>query len=285
MKHILTLNEYRNQLEIPFDNRHPLHDKPTHVHILDALLKMSKKVMDVNEYTSNYNSSAIYDKWDENVDGAFELMKAYIINSGGLMDMYVLFINEYTPTDHPDYYIDDIKDMIENGDNDEKIIDKFDLYNDLETYLSEDGKEMFNEDEFVEKYFGQNIEETRVYDILADNITPNGLIPIWRAMSYDKGDSVDTYTNIIKFDGTGIFWSYDFDGAEAHWGGRGEVFILHGLVNPDYINWTKTIFKSAYPLNHEKEVELEPKKEILIYKVTDAFGKGIDFKKAMLVGT
>jgi hypothetical protein len=53
MKHIQSIYEWRNQLEIPFDNKHPLHDKPVHQHVLDVL-----HALDIKENPNSYKSTA-----------------------------------------------------------------------------------------------------------------------------------------------------------------------------------------------------------------------------------
>jgi hypothetical protein len=57
MKYIKKINEYRNQLIIPFNGKNPLHDKPTHFHIVDALEELSKESKEKPEeyFSNNYN--------------------------------------------------------------------------------------------------------------------------------------------------------------------------------------------------------------------------------------
>ena len=72
MKYIYKINEFRNQLEIPFDNKHPLYDKPSHIHLLDRLEDISNELkIKPENYYSNWNEVDIDKVWENNLDSAF----------------------------------------------------------------------------------------------------------------------------------------------------------------------------------------------------------------------
>jgi len=121
-------------------------------------------------------------------------------------------------------------------------------------------------------------------DILIDEQDENGLIPIYRAVSYSKGGFVDAYTKFKNFNGVGLFWSYKEEGAEPHSGSREDCYVLYGKIKPENINWDATVYKSAWNLNYEKEVEVEGGSPILIYKITKyGSDEGITLKKPLVV--
>jgi len=287
MKHILTLNEYRNQLEIPFDNKHPLHGKPTHAHVIDALAKNAKRFMDVDEYKTVYTDSDIYKMWNDHLDKGLNLFRSNIDQCISQVDVNVAFIEEYLPTQNPEYYNEDIQnDVNVNKLKDKDIIEKYNLYDDLENCVSEEGANIMDSDEFYEPILSDRLNHMNVDDKLAENITKNGVIPIWRAITYTKANHVDTYEYAVKYKGTGVFWSYDRGGAVAHWGDKeGEVLVLHAYVSPENIDWAKTIYKSAWHLNEEQEIQLKSDTEVLVYRITNEDDKGVTLKKAILIST
>ena len=286
------INEYRNQLEIPFDNKHPLHDKPDHVHLLDALMGMTKKFLNVDDYFSEYTKNDIGVFWEEYKKAAFEIFKHDSLGDNYPECLYK-FLELYEPRSYPNYYNEEVNQYIEEnpeagkGDyNDADILREFDLYDELPEHLSEEGEKIFKGDNFISMFFEDRFDQFDVEWNLKKNITDNGLIPIWRAVNYSAGEHLDLYDNTVKnYNGVGIFWSFEEDGAQPHGGGAGATYVLHGFVSPEHINWTDTIYKSAWYLNEEKEIELNEKSDVLIYKVTDQYENEIKFKKAMIIST
>ena len=65
-----------------------------------------------------------------------------------------------------------------------------------------------------------------VWDSMVDR-DQNGLISIWRMITLTsnnklkspKGRTEDPYKDIINHNGIGVYWSWEKDAAEAHWGG------------------------------------------------------------------
>jgi hypothetical protein len=281
MKHLLSLNEFRNQLEIPFFDKHPLHGKPTHVHIIDALEDMANELkIKPEDYKSDWDTDSIVDAWNFKKKGAFREYQEHILYSiDNITDINYEFLNDYdVKTNVQDYinetdityFSEEIVDYVRaNPDcSTQDITEEFDLFNELRNYLSEDGFEIWK-NESMEKTFDNKTDDFYALGTIKDEQTEEGLIPIYRAISYTKDEFVDTYHKIRSFDAVGIFWSYEESGAEPHNGGVDNCFVLYGLVKPEYINWESTIYKSAYELNEEREIELNHDVPVLIYKIKE----------------
>lgn len=141
-------------------------------------------------------------------------------------------------------YIKDDDDWCNHIENYIKISDKFKLY------LLEQVK-----GDLYKSYY-----DTEAFDDLKRTIYNSDdpkRLQIFRSITLNElsGDDFD----LEDYNGIGIYWSYDFDGAKAHNGHRGisnREFILEGWVYSDGINWEGTIYKSIYSLRDEKEIEL-----------------------------
>jgi hypothetical protein len=275
MKYLKTLNEYRYQMEIPFDNKHPIHDKPLHVHVQDALISIKGKANPRN-YKSHIDLEQAFDE-------ATEKAKEYYIkgfdedpdNDAG--EFYTLysdsmynFIQEYPIPEYPEYYkeemIDDIKDYGIDFD------DANDVWNyvkdDVNSFVTEDGFKVLRE--LAEREFYDSVDT--FFDEIDDRLK-DGVIPIWRAIVFHKGDKKDVYEHIISYGGIGEFWAWEEEKAESHWGDWGEdstgvEYVIHGGVIVDNVNWENTIIKNVWHLKEEEEIEIKKGADVLIYKIT-----------------
>lgn len=285
MKYIKTINEYRNQLELPFGGKHPLHDKPTHVHVLDALMELSIKDLGINDYNSNDNKDSISKYWNENIQKAFNTYKNSFDKD--FSEYLTVFYNTYPPAEYPAYYSDYVVDTMKNTANIDTLINTLSKQgiSSLFTYLSSEGQIKIRSDAFTQTMFDKYLQESNVENILKESLTSNGLIPIWRAVAYSKEGGIDTYENTIAYCGVGVYWSYTQEDATVYDGNGGETYILHGLVKPENIQWEQTVFKSAWDKSYEKEVELEEGSEVLIYKITTIDNKVLPLKTSILVNT
>jgi hypothetical protein len=290
MKHLLSLNEFRNQMEIPFlKGQHPIHDKPTHVHIIDRLEELSNELkINPKHFTSDWDSGDIRKAWDNEVDNAFTYFKDADVDSETIQYQFnSVFLDRYSPLNNPEYYNDEIKNYIKENPKCtlRDITEKFTLLYDLQDFLVKDNPDLKKiDDEIKNEIFYEKLDEYDVLDILIDNQDENGLIPIYRAVSYNKGGFVDAYTQFKNFNGVGIFWSYEEEGAEPHSGSREDCYVLYGKVRPEDINWNGTVYKSAWNLNYEKEVEVETGVPVLIYKITKyGSDEGITLNKPLVV--
>jgi hypothetical protein len=291
VKHILSLNEYRNQLEIPFMGKHPLHDKPTHVHLLDRLEEMSTELkINPDHYTSDWGVNDIQNAWNNNLEEAYKIYVAHDteMSYDENYEFNSMFLNQYDIIEHQQYFNQEIKDYIDENEDctSDDIIDNFNLYYHLSEFLS-GHEDLIKINKVVQKeVFDYKLDENDVAWIIQNKRNKDGLIPIYRAVSYDKGDLVDTYTKLKEYNGVGIYWSYDESGAEPHGGSGRNCYVLYGLVKPEYINWESTIYKSAWHLSDEKEIEIESEIPVMIYKITKYNSKSIiELKKPLIVNS
>lgn len=274
MKYIFKINEFRNQLEIPFDNKHPIYGKPSHIHIIDRLEEISNEIkIKPENYHSNWNEDDIDKIWEKNLDSAFNIFKDHELpeSEAYQYEMSNIFLDQYDIIDNMELFNDEINNyIVENPDCDSnEIINKFNLYYDLPEYTNSNNEELKNINlEIFRKIFENRLDENDALYIIKNNLNDNGLLPVYRAVTFNSDG--DVYSELKKdYQGIGIYWSYDLRGAEPHGGSLNHTFVMHGMIKPEYINWVNTIFKSAWSLNEEKEIEIKENVPILIYKITE----------------
>jgi len=68
----------------------------------------------------------------------------------------------------------------------------------------------------------------------------------------------------------GVYWSWTPEPL-PHWGGRGRMATMIGLVGPEAINFHKTLIKNLHPTlgDQETEIELKPGAKIEIFKLQE----------------
>lgn len=249
MKHIQSINEYRFQLEIPFDNKHPLHGKPAHVHLLDALKQIDTK-KDPDDY---YSTEDIEELWKENEKGARIMYDRDTDGNGYPYPVKDKFIRLFPISRFPEYYhVDETDDIDEDN---------------IDSHLTDEGEKAL--DSVYSEYFDEVVDELGGKWQMIKNQDENGLIHIYRAITLYKNGWNDEFERIIKkYNGVGVYWSWCEDGAEPHSGGVSDkTFTIYGKVKPEYVDWESTIYKSAYDLKDEKEVEVKYDAEVLIYGI------------------
>jgi len=66
-----------------------------------------------------------------------------------------------------------------------------------------------------------------------------------------------------------VFWSWEKDAAECHWGGKGETITITALVPMTAIDYAATAWKNMNPSlgRAEKEIQILEGKPITITKV------------------
>lgn len=143
-------------------------------------------------------------------------------------------------------------------------------------YCSETGIEM---DEFEEN----NLDETEdyiewakyeikfkleeIYNDISNSMDYNGTINIARVMTVDE-----RWLNAFEHHKTrlGIYWSWDHDRAEAHWGqNKSNIIKIFGRVQTKYINWEQTLLaNSDFNIGRdEAEITLHPGTPVHVYDV------------------
>lgn len=156
-------------------------------------------------------------------------------------------------------------------DNDYYIEKAMDQYDD--TYLEEiyefqypdndrdDDPEHYKQ--FMYDYFNDLIDDVlnEIYDVL-ENETE-----IYRSIKVSNDWTVDN----LGDSNLGVYWTYDKDLAEAHWGHNDknkpkEVLIVGEILNKDTVNIEETIMANMAPGlgEEEKEIRLIENKYILI---------------------
>jgi len=249
--------EQRNQLEIPFDNKHPLHDKPDYVHIKDALLEIGKE-FNINDYNTNQ------DFWKNfnNEKNQLEAKKEYYENilDGDYEFLQRNFLDEYPIYNNAELY-KVTEEQLEEIEN-ENQYDSIPIDFEDQDLLTEKGKKVYEGFKYNE-HFEFLLNDSDIFS--ADFIDDYGLLTLYRAVTFGKSNAKDIYETIISYGKVGIFWSYIEDVAEAHnSSGDGDTWILEAKVRPECVNYENTIHKTAYSLRDECEIELLEDSKILI---------------------
>lgn len=241
MKYLKTLNEIRNQGELPFDGGDPIKDKPLHIHLKDAMEYLdSKNNINPNSITTNNKDLDYYYK--EYLDKA--------------VNIFMNTVDEQSEVS-ASTFIDDY------GDNTDIFKYKPNSLEDFSDYITKKGSELFKK--HSKDWFEENLLEFNPSDNIEQN--DKGLIRIWRGITLEKSDSMkDVYEEILGYNGVGIFWSWDKSMAYPHLSksSREQFFIFSGWVRPEDVNWTRTIYKGGYGLREEKEIEVKGGVSVII---------------------
>jgi hypothetical protein len=133
--------------------------------------------------------------------------------------------------------------------------------------------EDFEDTEDFRKWFEYEIEYrfNNAKENLEELIDLNGEISIWRKMMVDEN-----WIEHLEKEGQrlGIYWSWDMNAAEPHWGyniaNKNIEITIESVINENYVNWPPTILANMHPnYSEEKEIQLfknTPLKIINIYK-------------------
>lgn len=89
---------------------------------------------------------------------------------------------------------------------------------------------------------------------------------VFRCISVEKPEAV---MRSLKTKPVGIYWSWDYQGAECHWGDKNHPsVILHALVSPDSLEWLETLATNIQPFGQqENEIRLKAGASIEIVDV------------------
>lgn len=272
LTYIKRLNEFRNQLEIPFDGKHPLKDKPVHVHIIDALKYLASK--NHITYLSGAHSGKDY-LTDENYEAACDWM-----DKNQEYDDYQIAY-DFCSRSHgdPDIFLEEFLDEDAHSLTDSLI----EGYEDI---LTEKGAEMYNN---AKKSEFKGIVNGNFEDVINDC---DDLLNVYRAINYHfeptiEKEAKDLFEQITKeYGGVGSYWSWE-EGAEHPHNGynpNGEEFSLYGRVSLDDIDWVATIGKNAWNLKEEKEIQINNTASVEIYGIKHIkSGKFVPISPALIV--
>lgn len=256
------VNEFRNQLTLPFKEKE-FKGKTIYGHLEDALIDL--KAGDPNHYFSKSKPDVEIEKWyDKTVERVTDdsdytdTTTEYIYN----------FVTKFDPKDD-DYYPYYSRKFMEEVDpdllDDQFEFSKYMAENTKHTKdgFSKEGWKLFlqeSKDKFDEDVSSMQATVEDAYDK-----DENGLIDCWRTVAYTKGSEKDLYLNIMKHGGVGVYWSWDQDKAEAYWGESGGYSItLHGKVAVEDVDWSETLYRSAYGLKEECEIRMKDGSKILV---------------------
>lgn len=160
-----------------------------------------------------------------------------------------------------------IKDFINNDDVTDNLLLWYIEYNNLD---HNDEENIRSSEDF--HYFVKD-ELERFLDEAKENIYHNidyysNKIRLYRAITVD-----DNWLHHLKAQGKrlGIYWSWDYDGAETHWGdySKKNVAIIEAEIDEKYVDWEKTFEMNMHPyFSEEKEIRLFKNTPIKIKKIT-----------------
>jgi len=145
----------------------------------------------------------------------------------------------------------------------------------IENYQYEENKTDVDKDEIEETDDFKNwfrYELKYLYDDVVDKLNDvilDNTIDIWRMMTVD-----DNWISNLHQKGKhlGIYWSWDENAAEAHWGNGGQKRVtLKSNVREEYVNWDDTIkLNMNISLGEEeKEIRLFKNTSIKIIEILD----------------
>ena len=271
MRFIKTFEDH-NQGEIPFTGKDPIHGKPAHVHLIDALESMDKKKN--KKAIPKPGSYMPYVK--KSMSSALEEYKKDAIDMD-YTGLLLTFANDYSIAKNGKIIDATIwnkkffdKNDIDVDQDDNQIIDDLEKYEPKE-FLTAKGLELY--DDIVKSEFKNLIED--FLERFEDESPSSGLINVYRAVSLGKdaldsdgGGYEDIYDLITKgYSGVGYYWSWKKGGETPYRGewNHKDVFSIYGKVSPHDIDWTATLYKNAYGLRDEREIELKNKVNVQVY--------------------
>jgi hypothetical protein len=152
------------------------------------------------------------------------------------------------------------KDFVESLDEDfdPENVYKQASFKDLKSNFSEDGYRMFLK--HTRTVF--NSDSYEIISTVEDCYSEDGYIDIWRAIAYKTEDLSKIKS---KYDGVGVYWSWEEDTAESyHAEFIGYDIVLHGKATTESIDWKNTLYKNVYTLKFEKEILLKDNSSVMI---------------------
>lgn len=119
--------------------------------------------------------------------------------------------------------------------------------------FSEDDEKLKNFEDWLRYEFEYRFDEQkRTYEILFSN--GHGKMTLFRAMDVPRKWITSLSQGNRKL---GIYWSYEEDAAEAHWGsGRGIQILIQTSVTEDQIDFEGTFAANLQPSTGEEEKEI-----------------------------
>jgi hypothetical protein len=162
----------------------------------------------------------------------------------------------------------------------DSIVDSIEFSNVFTEEMLDDIKELYGHelmDSEENQYRLSSELEDKFSSLISDfdDLIENEQISIYRKISVD-----DKWIRNLKNDNRaiGIYWSWEQDAAEAHWGyaeGLKEI-TLESKVNIGSIDWLTTFQQNVNPsYDEEKEIRLNPGVPVKLIAVYDKEGNNI----------
>jgi hypothetical protein len=286
MKHLRAfgdfLNEDRRQLELPFDGKDPLHDKP--VHVVDALEDL--RAMPNSRYVTRKTMESVWDKAAETAYG--DLKKNLDESSEFNQNVSYNFASQFQGDDLDDENVK--KTFLDSFFSEEGIEETFDygavqtaqenIIRDIGATLTPEGIKDY--EEYRQRYFANEFS-LELYDNIESNIDEDGYINIWRSVVFNqvptgragrarqKSMYKDVYLKIMKVHaGVGTYWTYDEEKPEAYWGVHGGPnnleLVLCAKVRVEDVDWVRTIYANA-AMPEEKEISVKSTGNVMVYEL------------------
>ena len=85
-------------------------------------------------------------------------------------------------------------------------------------------------------------------------------VTLYRMLSIPSGEK-------LSMDGIGVYWSYDWQCAETHWGDPGKEILLEGLVYPENIDWEGGFLAFLAYGEEECEVRVDKGSPVIIVSI------------------
>ena len=156
---------------------------------------------------------------------------------------------------------------------------------DVSSYIEQNGLDENDENEILEsdeyyEYIKDMLELS--LDEAKDSIRykindESGKIKLYRAMDVDEN-----WLEHLKTKGKhlGIYWSWDSEGAEAHWSkGKKLDIVMETEIDEMYINWQETLTMNMHPsYSEEKEIRLFKNTPLNINRIS-INGKDVDISE------
>jgi len=212
------INELRQQQVIPFEEPE-YKSKSIYDHLVDAFIDL--KVMNINDYYSISNpQDQVYKIYNNAFTNAFVPGSSY----DNTLNQYVYqFISSYNPLEDKELYNQSfIADLLKEDDS---ILDRSNIFElgqiileepELKDVFTEDGYKQFTE--IAKDVFDEDVDNM-LYPVQSSyDSSEDGLIDCWRVVNYVADPDGDYYVSIMKHGGVGVYWSYNENAAEAHWG-------------------------------------------------------------------
>jgi len=269
------LNEYRNQLTLPFDGE----GKYNYEHFVDYLEEIGK--YGNLEQTQDPNIENYVNK---NIQSAFlNYIDSFDYTDEGLLPKFIEFIDN-NQKDLPKLFkIQYYREYLEDEDGLEDL---------MNYYLSEYGEKKWKD--YMFQVFEDDINSFGFPYGVKQN--ERGLIYVERVITmpnilkkdfnhtYDNGN--DYYKHLMQLysNGVGVYWSW-LEG-DAYCGGGysdGQKIKLMGYVDPKSIDWDETISKQAYSLAEEREIQIKKGEPIEIFSVITTNGKKFPLQNTIIV--